>query len=344
MRPSVHMASALVLLLSVHLPAQELKPGIEFLNERMWVRDSELFDDGSFIDSGVGLRFGINKKLAYFAGEYEEAVELFEEAVRSFRFKAEIWVYLARSYFYSESPDAARQALQRAAAVMPDLDADLWQPLIASLEQEIRQRAVRQQAQVDFYTTDQEQLLSLFRLYLFLQDHEGALGVVGSAHERSHMLLERARMVSGISRRNHIAQAELWTQLGERLALELQGLGVEVPPAPTPIDLPREAAQEDLEEAERIRVLQLRVDFYRTGIGDYDALFTAYMDLGDTERARVVVAALRQKVQHLEVLASVAPTATELATIRSTIDEFERVGDSLEVILPVPAATPSGTE
>ena len=40
--------------------------------------------------------------------DYEQAVERFTQAVGRFRYKAEIWVYLARAHFYTKSPSRAR--------------------------------------------------------------------------------------------------------------------------------------------------------------------------------------------------------------------------------------------
>ncbi|SVC18557.1 uncharacterized protein METZ01_LOCUS271411, partial [marine metagenome] len=183
------------LLLSTGAGTQELIPGIEFVNERLRIPESTRFDEGNYIESGVGLSFGVDKRLTYFAGEYEEAAQRFETSVRQFRYKAEIWVYLARAYFYTKSFDVARDALERAEVLMPDLAGTLWQPLLASLQWEIRRRAVQQQAQIDFYSMGREEVLTLFRLYLFLEDHSAASDLLVVSHERARMMRERAKMV-----------------------------------------------------------------------------------------------------------------------------------------------------
>ena len=100
------------------------------------------------------------------------------------------------------------------------------------------------------------------------------------------MMLERARMVSGASRNSHVVQSDLWLQLAGRLTTELEAIGVEVASAPEPAASAVGIAQgqEDVDENERIRLLQLRVDYYRTTIEDYQDLFQAYMGRGQTKR------------------------------------------------------------
>jgi hypothetical protein len=58
--------------------AQEAVAGIDFLNDRLPIPESALFDEGSYIDSGVGLSFGVDKQLTYSAGQFEEAASRFE--------------------------------------------------------------------------------------------------------------------------------------------------------------------------------------------------------------------------------------------------------------------------
>ena len=129
------IAAAALACLVLAAVAQEPKEvaGIDFLNERLPLPETERYDEGEYIDTGVGLSFGVDKRLTYYAGQYEEAVVGFEDAIRRFRYKSEIWVYLARSHFYMKSPERARETLELAAEVMPDLSERLWQPMIASL-------------------------------------------------------------------------------------------------------------------------------------------------------------------------------------------------------------------
>ena len=317
------------LLISTGSGAQQLVRGIEFVNERLPIPESTLFDEGVYIESGVGLSFGVDKRLTYYPGEYEEAAQRFEISVRQFRYKAELWVYLARAYFYTKTPDAAQDALQRAEALMPDLSVTLWQPLLASLQWEIRQRAVQQQAQIDFYSTGQEEVLTLFRLYLFLEDHESAADPVGVSHERARMMRERALMVSGASRKAHVDESDRWKQLGIRLTSELRTAGLEVPPAVKSTSPQESVITEDIDDQERVSVLQLRVDFYRARQQDYQQLFQAYFDRADSTRARSVLASLGRHMGDLDVRASVAPTLSVQADIEREIEEFRVLRDDL---------------
>jgi tetratricopeptide (TPR) repeat protein len=185
-------AIGVVLLLSLDTGWSQTRtaPRLDFLNDRLPIADSDLFDESSYIESGVGLSFGVDKRLTYLAGEYQEAARQFEQGVSMFKYKAEIWVYLARAYFYMKAPDRARLALERAQVLMPDLTDRLWQPLVESLLAEIRKRANNQQIQVYFYSPGQEDFLSLFRLYLFLEDYNSATGVLKSAAGRDEAYLQ----------------------------------------------------------------------------------------------------------------------------------------------------------
>ena len=317
------------LLLVTAIGAQDRIPGLEFLNERQRIQESERFDEGSYIESGVGLSFGVDKRLTYLPGEYEEAAQRFELSVRKFRYKAEIWIYLARAYFYMKSPDKALDALIRAQGLMPDLSAGLWGPMIASLKWEIRQRARRQQAQIDFYSTGQEEVLSLFRLYLFLADHAAARDVVAVAHGRARSMRENAQMVSGDSRRAQAAEADRWEQLGESLTGELATAGIAADAVPAQPTLPEPTENVDIDEQERVRVLQLRIDFYAALEEDYLQLFQAYLDRTDTARALAVISSLERHVIDLEVQASVAPTLSDQTDIEDRIKVFKAMGDDM---------------
>ena len=333
------------LLLSTGAGTQELIPGIEFVNERLRIPESTRFDEGNYIESGVGLSFGVDKRLTYFVGEYEEAAQRFEISVRQFRYKAEIWVYLARAYFYTKSSDVARMptvavessaidALERAEVLMPDLAGTLWQPLLASLQWEIRRRVVQQQAQIDFYSTGREEVLTLFRLYLFLKDHSAASDLLAVSHERARMMHERAKMVSGASRSAQAAEGDRWDQLGDRLAGELRTAGIDVPPVSSSAPPPEPAVTENVDEQERIRILQLRVDFYRAQQEDYLQLFQTYLDRADITRARSVLASLGRHIGDLDVLSSVAPTLRDQADIEEKIEEFKVLRNDLRNQIP----------
>jgi tetratricopeptide (TPR) repeat protein len=150
---AVWLAFALVASASTIVGGEERR--LDYLNEAMRAPDSSKFREGDYINSGVGLSFGVDRRLSYFAGQYEEAAVRFEESVRAFRYKSEIWVFLSRAYFFMKEPEKAREAIQRAAAVMPDLNEKLWNPLLAGLLWEIRQRALALQIQIDFYSKEQ---------------------------------------------------------------------------------------------------------------------------------------------------------------------------------------------
>ncbi len=313
--------------------AQERLHGISFTDERLFIPDSESFNDGSYISSGVGLKFGVDKGLTYLSGDYAGAVIAFEEATRTYRYMAEIWVYLARAYFYSESPELAKQTLERAAGMMPDLADRLWNPLIGSLLSEIRQRANQEQIQVDFYSPDQQKILSLFRLYIFLEDTKAAKGVIDTAHQRATEMRERTTMVAGSSQATYIDQAEQWDMLAASLSSEMSLLGEQPPPAPpasvAPEAVPIDAAAE--QAAERERLLQLRIDYYHASSSEYEELFDAYLLRGDTRRARIVAERARQEAARLGLVASVAATIQDEEEIKqkaSTMDSLNKAFDA----------------
>ncbi len=313
--------------------AQERRHGISFTDERLFIPDSESFNDGSYLSSGVGLKFGVDKRLTYLSGDYAGAVIAFEEATRTYRYMAEIWVYLARAYFYSESPELAKQTLERAKGMMPDLADRLWNPLIGSLLSEIRQRANQEQIQVDFYSPDQQKILSLFRLYIFLEDTKAAKGVIDTAHQRATEMRERTTMVAGSSQATYIDQAKQWDMLAASLSSEMSLLGEQPPPAPpasvAPEPVPIDAAAE--QAAERERLLQLRIDYYHASSSEYEELFDAYLLRGDTRRARILAERARQEAARLGLVASVAATIQDEEEIKqkaSTMDSLNKAFDA----------------
>jgi hypothetical protein len=325
--------SRLIFLITMTLmmvcPVASQEREVRFVDERLLVPESEHFTDGSYIASGVGLKFGVEKRLTYLSGDYVEAANAFEESVLTYRYKAEVWVYLARAYFYSDSPELAKQTLQRANQIMPDLTDRLWDPLIASLSWEIRQRANQQQIQVDFYSPDQQGLLSLFKLYVFLEDQGAAKGVIEAVRHRSHGMRERSTMVTGSSQANCIEQAELWDQLAESLSREIPGMGVQIPAAsaalvdaPTPVDAAAEQA------VERERLLQLQVDFYRAGPAQFSELFDGYLLRGDTRRAGSVTERANQEAARLHLVASVAAATQDEEEIKRKAATMDSLANS----------------
>ena len=331
-------AAALCIALSVGLGAswaQERRQSIDILNERLLIPDSELFDEGQYIDSGVGLVYGIDKRLAYYAAQYEEAAARFEVGVSGFPYKAEIWVFLARAYFYMKSPERARETLERARQVMPDLDERLWGPLMDSLQGVIRQRASEQQIRVDFYSPGQDEFLSVFRLYLFLEDHELATGVVRSATARGVKMIQMATTVSGSSRRSYLEEAVRWHAVAGDMAAELETLGTPVVVDP----LAQSGAAIDM-EAEEIRILQLKIDFYRATEADYRKLFDLYQQRDDGDKSAGVLAAVKKEIGRLQLQASVAPTIQAETDLLDRMDKFTGLHTELKTQLPQAAEAP----
>ena len=284
----------------------------------------------------MGLSYGVDKRLSYYAGQYEEAVVRFEESIQRFRYKSEIWVYLARSYFYMKSPERARQTLQMAQEIMPDLADRLWQPLIGSLLDEIRSRAGQQQVQVDFYSPGQEDFLSLFRLYLFLEDQDRAAGVIRSAEARSLKMRGQATAVSGSSRKAYVKESDKWLTLANQLRAELSALGVEVPQDSLIVSMNAQGggSAEDDEAAEKQRVLQLRIDFYNAKATEFEELFGLYLEQGMQARAAAVLATLRHEIGREEMRASIAPTVVDEVEIQAKIEKLEGLHRDLTELLP----------
>ena len=312
--------------------APKLVKGIDFLNERLLLPETARYNEGDYIETGVGLSFGVDKLVSYHAGSYEEAAARFEESVQLFRYKSEIWVYLARSYFYMKSPERARETLELAQEVMPDLAENLWQPLIASLLDEIRQRASQQQIRIDFYLPTQEEFLSLFRLYLFLKDHEAAVGILRSAEGRSLKLRGQATAASGSSRKSYVNEAAKWLVLADQLRAELRGLGVEVPSnsALETLSAQAESGPGNDEDAEKQRVLQLKIDFYGAPPEEFRELFELYVQGGMNQRAAAVLESLQRDIGRERILASIAPTVQDELEIQQKVEELEQLKKELE--------------
>ena len=288
--------------------AQPRGPRIDFLNERLRIPESARFVEPDYIDSGVGLRFGIDKRLSYFPGQYEAAAQAFATSVQTYRYKADIWVYLARSYFYMRDPQRAKDILLQAVQTMPDLQERFWDPLLNSMLSETRKRAVHLQTQVDFYTKSQGDFLTLFRLYKFLQDHDAGIDVIHAAGDKAEMMRMLADMASGENQRTYRDEATKWDDLAAALTGELEVLGVTVPPRPvkefTRPTLP--TTQHDPQLVDDTQVLQMKVDYYQSVPQDYRQLFDNYLLLDMADRAQRVVAAIDREIQRVRFLADTA--------------------------------------
>ena len=316
---------------------------LDYLNERLRIPESDRFSEGAYIESGVGLTFGVDRRLSYYPGNYEEAAGQFEEAVRRYRYKADIWVFLSRAYFYMKAPERARQALVRAGQLMPDLEDRLWGPLVRGLEWEIRVRANSQQVQADFYTSDQGEFLSLFRLYRFLADTAGAAEVVRAADQHAVQMVARARMVSAESRKAYARQAQSWLTLADSLRLELAGMGGYPPDPPEQQSEEGEpVAEQDVEESERLRVLQLKIDYYRAEPDEYRELFKGYLAGGRTTAAAAVLDAVDREIRRLRIQASVAPNVQVEAEIEDDSEALQAMRQEFRQTLDAGIAAGAG--
>ena len=319
--PSVLLV--LALLCAGAADAQQRVRNVDFLDERLTIPESARFKEADYTDSGMGLRFGVDKRLSYFSGQYTEAIDRFEEAVRNYRYKAEIWVFLARSYFYERNPEKAKEVIERASATMPDLAANFWDPLIQSMLGEIRKRALNMQAQVDFYSRSQGDFLTLFRLYMFLQDEKGMAGVVGRAEAKAAKMSILATMVSADSRRRYSAESDKWTALAEQFRDEMR-MGDFAVPAPivSPTEDIAGTTAEEVELLERTRLLQVKIDFYQPKVTDFSELFANYLTMNMVEGAQGVLDALDREVIRVKFQADTATDYVQESKFLEKVDEI----------------------
>ena len=280
-------------------------------------------------------RFGVDRRLSYYAGQYEEAAVRFEESVQAYRYRSEIWVFLSRAYFFMKEPEKAREAIQRAASIMPDLNEKLWNPLLEGLLWEIRQRALALQVQIDFYSKEQGDFLALFRLYRFLEDFEGAGSVIAAAEANANKMNELASMGSASSRPQHVAQSKKWQALADKLRGELKSLGHEIPP-PTPESQGSRPAttMADPELEEETRQLQLRIDFYQARQDEYARLFENYLTLDRPLRAKGVIEALDREIIRVRMRADIEPDFLEQAKLEDDILVLQGMQKTMRSQLP----------
>ena len=330
----------LVIWMAHPVAAQDVVSGIDFLNDRLPIPESAMYDEGKFIDSGVGLSFGVDKRLTYYSGQYEEAAERFEVALQSFKHKSEIWVYLARSYLNMRSPDRAKETLERAQEVMPDLREKLWQPLLGSLLLEIRKRANQQQIQIDFYSQDRDDFLSLFRLYLFLEDHDRAAAVIASAEGKDQTMQLLATTVSADAQQAYLKQAAEWRKLAAELSKEFLRVDPDfrLSSAVTSGSASTAGAGgRDPVVDEEIRILQLRIDYYRATPEEYGKLFDRYTESGEMDKASLLVDALDREIGQQDLLKSIAPTVQHEVDIDAQLVTLRELKELFESSLQVPA-------
>jgi hypothetical protein len=334
-RLSLYRAAAWVLLCGVLAAEAQAPRGLDFLNDKLPIPDSDRFDEPSYTQSGVGLAFGIDQRLSYFSGNYAEAADRFQASVKKFKFKAEIWVFLARAQFYQDNPEEARQTLQEAAVIMPDLQDRLWQPLVDGLNWEIRQRANQLQLQIDFYAPGQSTFFSLFRYYTFLGAFDAASGVIHAAESRSNKMNELAEMASAASFSRHRQQAEKWQGLADQLGAEMLSLGQQVTaPKGNSVKIsPSATPKEDRDLLEETRRLQLLVDYYQGKPQDFQKLFDNYQLLAWPDHAANIIKALEREVSRTKLRAEEAQEAQEEINLLEKAEEFEQLRKDLQETL-----------
>ena len=306
--------------------AQLRKPTVDFLNERLEIPESSRFVEAEYIESAVGVSFGVDKRLSYYSGNYAEATDRFLDALKKYSFKAEIWVYLARSYFYEKKPGFARDTLERAEAIMPDLSERFWEPLLESMLGEIRSRALDQQAQIDFYTRSQDEYLELFRLFLFLADQQGMSGIIVRAERRAEKMAVIATMVAADMRATYLRDADKWVNLAGQMRGEMREIGSVPPEArPLPAYARESVVSTDVDMLEKTHQLQLKVDFYQPDSNDFKTLFTNYMTLKMPVGARFVIEGLEREATRLRLKADTSNDFAEVSKLQEEVETLDKL-------------------
>ncbi len=311
--------------------AQRNRAALDFLNEKLTIPDSDRFIEADYINSGVGLSFGVDKKLSYETGNHAEAIRRFEDAVGRFEFKSEIWVFLARAYYYLKMPDKTLAVFDRAKLKMPDLDKRLWIPLRQSLLDHISKRAAQLQIQTDFYSGSPEQFLSLFRLYTFLGDTKGFGGVILAIEAKAEGLKIRSETVSASNQSRYLSQSRQWQDLALRLRTELKELNLE---APLVVAKGVSIAElEELELIEETRLLQLRIDFYQAAKKEFQSLFYNYLQLNKIDNANFLMVRLDERIQRLQWLVESTPLGQDKQDYLVEAAEFEKLKEEMALQL-----------
>ncbi len=344
-------------------------PELPFLDDHLPVPTAAAFSDSAYIRSGVGLSFGVDMRLSYATGNYAEAARQFEAAVVRYPYRAEIWVFLARSYYRAHLPLKAKDAIRRAATVMPDLNQSLWTPLTQGLLDLIRQQARTSEVQVDCYSLGPEAYLSLFRLCLFADDYTEAAQAIARTEARAMRGRGLAVSLAGGERERTLLDADRWHALAGRMRAEMASLGPaamaavdSVPGAATPgsasppssesvgasapgaagdasMALPIASAVARDRQTERARTLQNRVDFYPARPGEFMELFTTYLALGQQDRAAAVVPALDREIIRVQFEQSTMGTLREAAPFAADVDSLQWVRRQLRAALGLPDTT-----
>jgi len=312
----------LLLLLAPPLGAQGKGPSLDFLDERVPIPESALYDSAEY-GAGGAAAFA-QARNAYDHGHYPQATLSFAQLSNDHPHKSAVWVYLARAFFHGGDFPSARQALQRAGQLMPELEEPLWQPLGRGLEEEVKRLAFQLQAQADYYPKRQGDWLPLLRLYRFLGDSTQALALVEGAARRRAELLSQAQAAAGAQRQALLGAAAQWEGLLGQLWAEGGG---------APADSGQGVNPDSVKEAETLRLLKLRVEYYLAKPKEYQQLFEGYLRLARRAEAGAVVEALEQEVQRLGLLEAVAPTPGAAAKFAEQAAALRTLGQGLRTRL-----------
>lgn len=344
-------------------------PALPFLDDRLPVPAAAAFSDSAYIRSGVGLSFGVDMRLSYATGNYAEAARQFEAAITRYPYRAEVWVFLARSYYRAHVPLKAKEVLRRAAGVMPDLSQSLWAPLTQGLLNLIREQVRTSEVQVDCYSLGPDAYLSLFRLCLFADDYTEAAQAIARTEARAARARGLAVSLAAGERERTLVDADRWHALAGRMRAEMTTFGPaataavdSVPGAAAPAggSLPPLGSTGELasgaggdavmpppvapdvtrdRQSERARMLQNRIDFYPARPGEFMELFTTYLALGQQDRAAAVVPALEREIIRVQFEQSTMGTLREAAPFAADVDSLQWIRRQLRAALGLPDTT-----
>lgn len=149
-----------------------------------------------------------------------------------------------------------------------------------------------------------------------------------------------ATTVSGDSQKSYLKQAAEWRRIAGELreeilqidpdiSLDLAGFG----PTPEP---PRSEPEAGVGIDEESRILQLKIDWYRTTTEDYKKLFSKYAMSGNVESASLLLEALSRQIIWQELLKSLAPTIQQEADIEVHLIKLRELKEEFETFLQKP--------
>ena len=236
-------------------------------------------------------------------------------------------MYLARSYFHEKKPEFARDTIERAEAIMPDLAERFWDPLLESMLGEIRSRALDQQAQIDFYTRSQDEYLELFRLFRFLLDQQGMSGIIVRAERRAAKMAVMAKMVASNTRATYLTEADKWVNLAGQMRGEIREVGSVPPEAQSPpfVYARENVVSTDIDMLEKTHQLQLKVDFYQPDLNDFKTLFSNYMTLKMPVGARFVIEGVEREATRLKLKADISNDFSEVSKLQEEVATLDKL-------------------